>query len=62
MLGYYPALCDGGALRDARCMHDVYVCGPPLAGGFPVPGLRPSSLECGLLPLLVRGQGFGGGE
>ncbi len=33
----------------------------PLAGGFLVPGLRASSLGCVLLPLHVRGQGFGDG-
>ena len=37
----------------------VCVWSPPV-GGFPVPGLRPSSLGCGLFPLPVRGQSFGG--
>ncbi len=55
------ALRDGIALRDARCVHHMRVCVVPPAGGFSVPGLRPSSLGCVLLPLLVRGQGFGGG-
>ncbi len=32
--GYYPALCNGGALRDAGCVHRACVCGPPLLSGF----------------------------
>ena len=55
------ALCDGRALRDARCVHRVCVrvcVWSPVAGGFPVPGLRPSALGCVLIPLPVRGQGF----
>jgi len=44
------------------CIVCVCVCvwSPP-ASGFPLPGLRPSSLGCVLFPLLVRGQGFGDG-
>ena len=57
--GNYMALCDGRALRDARFVHRVCVWSPR-AGGFLVPGLRPSSLGCGLLPLSVRGQGYDG--
>jgi hypothetical protein len=40
----------------------VCMCEVPPAGGIPVPGLRPSSIGCGLLPLLMRGHGFGDGE
>ena len=44
------------------CIVCVCVCVwfPP-AGGFPMPGLRPSSLGCVLLPLLVCGKSFGDG-
>ena len=57
---YVMAVLSGirGACIVCVC---VCVCVIPLAGGLPVPGLRPSSLGCGLLPLYVRGQGFGGG-
>ena len=37
------------------------VCVVPPAGGFPVPGLRPSSLGYVLLPLHLRRHDFGGG-
>ena len=54
---YVMAVLSG--MRDA-CMVCVYVSSPP-AGGFHVPGLRPRSFGSVLLPLPVRGQGFGGG-
>ena len=49
--GYYLALCDGGALREALCVHRVCVCVAPPVGGFLLLWLRPSSLGCGLLPI-----------
>ena len=32
--GYYLALSNGGALREAMCVHRVCMCGPPLLVGF----------------------------
>jgi hypothetical protein len=47
--------------KRGACIVCVCVWSPPShVGGFSVPRLRPSSLECVLLPLPVRGQGFGG--